>query len=453
MPNTTKLQLPQLAAAQAQKHVTHNEALLILDNLVQMSIKGLLTNTPPGSPAESDTYVTGAAPTGVWALQPNKVATFQNATWKFYTPKKGWLAYNEADAKLYVVNVSLVWVDVSAAFTAFTLMGIGGATADNTNRLSVNSPSVLFNNAGTSINTTLNKNATANDASFTFQVGFSARALLGLLGNDEFTFKVTPDGSTYFTSMRTHRLLHGRVSEKAAERRTYQQWQPRVGAAAIDQEGLAATITGTLNTVTPAASNLFTQSPRVKVTSGATAGSSSSANGAGLFLWRGNAADQGGFYIRMVGGIETFQATSRAFMGLYSSAAVIGNVNPSTLLNIFGIGFDSGDTTMSLINNDATAGAVKTSLGAGFPTAGGQDLYELILSAEPNGTEVRYRVERLNGGNVAEGVVTARLPVNTQFMTPHFWYNNGTTAAAVEWAIHGMYCENVSMLGSRGLLI
>jgi Protein of unknown function (DUF2793) len=600
MPNTTKLQLPKLTSAQAQKHVTHNEALLVLDQVVQISIKGLLVNTPPGSPADSDAYVTGGAPTGAWAGQAGKLATWQDGAWKFYAPKTGWIAYNEANSKIYVVNTSLVWVDMLAAISSlalndsdfvlrdnvdntktaqfelsgiatgtlrtFTLpdttgtfgllegtqtfsgiktfsstfthsgttgdygsstaaatynlgagatiaaasktinigtsgvatsitnvnigsavagalgtltvnsptvtfsststvinatftnasflyVGIGGATADATNRLSINSPAALFNHAGNSFNATLNKNAAADNASFTFQVGFSARALMGLLGNDEFSFKVTPDGSTYFTSIRTHRLLHGRASHKSAERRIYQQWQPRVGAAAIDQEGLVATITGTLNLVNPSTSNLFTQSPRTKITSAATAGASAAANGAALFLWRGNAADQGGFYVRMVGGIETFQTTCRGFMGLYSSAAVIGNVNPSTLLNMVGIGFDSAQTTMRLLTNDGTGVATAVDLGANFPTTGGQDLYELILSAEPNGSEIRYRVERLNSGNVAEGVITTDLPANTQFLTPHFWFNNGTTAAAVELAVHAMYAENSSMLGSRGLLI
>jgi hypothetical protein len=465
MPNTTKLQLPQIAAAQAQKHVTHNEGLLILDQVVQISIKGLLTNTPPGSPADGDAYITGGAPTGVWVGQPGKLATWQDGSWKFYSPRKGFIAFNEADGKLYLFNNSSVWVEMfaftststvinaSAANASFLYVGIGGATADATNRLSINAPAALFNHAGSSFNATLNKNATADDASFTFQVGFSARALLGLLGNDDFSFKVSPDGSAYFTGIRTHRLLHGRTSHKHAERRIHQQWQPRVGAAVIDQEGLAATITGTLNAVTPAASNLFTQSPRTKITSAATAGASAAANGAGLFLWRGNAADQGGFYVRMVGGIETFQATCRGFMGLYSSASVITNVNPSTLLNMVGIGFDSSQTTMRLLTNDGTGAATAVDLGANFPTTGGQDLYELILSAEPNGSEIRYRVERLNSGNVAEGVITTDLPTNTQFLTPHFWFNNGTTAAAVELAVHAMYSENSSMLGSRGLIV
>ncbi len=36
--HTNHLSLPLIAAAQAQKHVTHNEALLALDSLVQIAV-------------------------------------------------------------------------------------------------------------------------------------------------------------------------------------------------------------------------------------------------------------------------------------------------------------------------------------------------------------------------------------------------------------------------------
>ena len=39
MSETVHLGLPVIAAAQAQKHVTHNEALRILDALVMLSVK------------------------------------------------------------------------------------------------------------------------------------------------------------------------------------------------------------------------------------------------------------------------------------------------------------------------------------------------------------------------------------------------------------------------------
>ncbi len=81
------------------------------------------------------------------------------------------------------------------------LLGLGGATADATNRLSVNTPNVLLNNAGASIDVTLNKNAAANDASFSFKTGFSVRALFGTLGSDDFTLKVSPNGSSFFDAL------------------------------------------------------------------------------------------------------------------------------------------------------------------------------------------------------------------------------------------------------------
>ncbi len=85
------------------------------------------------------------------------------------------------------------------------VLGLGGATADSTNRLSINTPAVLLNNAGAGIEATVNKAATANDAAFAFKTGFSARALFGLLGTDDFSIKVSPDGSAFYEAIRIDR--------------------------------------------------------------------------------------------------------------------------------------------------------------------------------------------------------------------------------------------------------
>ena len=45
------------------------------------------------------------------------------------------------------------------------------------------------------------KNAAGKDAGFTLQDNFSTRALFGLLGDDNFTVKVTPDASTFYTAL------------------------------------------------------------------------------------------------------------------------------------------------------------------------------------------------------------------------------------------------------------
>ena len=52
MSNSTRLALPYIDAAQSQKHVTHNDALVALDALVQLSVKARNQIAPPAAPAE-----------------------------------------------------------------------------------------------------------------------------------------------------------------------------------------------------------------------------------------------------------------------------------------------------------------------------------------------------------------------------------------------------------------
>lgn len=457
MTQTTHLALPFIEAAQAQKHVTHNEGLQLLDVLVQLSVSARNQGAPPVSPSEGQRFLVGAGATGAFAGKDLQIATFLAGAWTFLVPQAGWRVYVEAEQVLLVYD-GAAWGDAGLALRALqnlSLLGLGtSASAGNPlsaklNAALLTAKSVAEGGSG-DLRVTLNKSASGNTVSQLYQTNFSGRAETGLTGNDNFSLKVSPDGSNFFASLVAHKDLHGRVSHKDSMRKTWAEWMPQSGAAGINALGIAASVIGTNTAVSPSAANMFTQSPRVKYVSAATAGSSSGLRGAGLSLWRGNAAGCGGFYVRMRGGIEVFQTDCRMFMGLYASTAVIGDVNPSTLLDMVGIGFDSGQTTLRLFSNDGAGAASAINLGAGFPTTGSQDLYELILSAEPNASEIRYRVERLNSGDVAEGVLTTNLPTNTAFMTPHMWLNNGATLAAVELAIVGMYAENASLSGSRG---
>ena len=64
---TTLLLLPYILAAQSQKHVTHNDALRILDGLVQLSVLDRDLTAPPGSPADGDRFLVASGATGDWA--------------------------------------------------------------------------------------------------------------------------------------------------------------------------------------------------------------------------------------------------------------------------------------------------------------------------------------------------------------------------------------------------
>ena len=206
MADTPNLGLPLIAASQAQKHVTHNEALQLLDAAVQLVAINFLT-APPGSPSEGDRYIIQAPATGAWSGKAGQIAVYTSGGWVYIVPSQGWQAYLLSDTTPYRYNGSS-WV-AEASVTSGTLtdasvnarfnrVGIGNATADASNRLSINSPQVLFNHAGAGMQATLNKNAAGDDAGFIFQDNWSTRALFGLLGSNDFTMKVSPNGSSFY---------------------------------------------------------------------------------------------------------------------------------------------------------------------------------------------------------------------------------------------------------------
>ena len=198
MSETTNLRLPYLAASQAQKHVTVNEGLRELDVLVQTAVESMALSAPPASPADGQVWIVGAAPTGAWVGCAGSLAAWQDGAWAFFVPKEGWRVWNRATGQM-LIRQGGSWLP-QQNFAAATL-GLGGAAGDATNRLSINAPATLLNNAGASHEVTINKAAAGNDAALAFKTGFSARALFGLLGSDDFSVKVSPDGSSFFDAL------------------------------------------------------------------------------------------------------------------------------------------------------------------------------------------------------------------------------------------------------------
>ncbi|MGN6549629.1 MAG: DUF2793 domain-containing protein [Pararhizobium sp.] len=201
METTPRLSLPMIMPSQAQKHVTHNEALADLDALVQTAAESRAAMAPPAEPREGDVFIVPAG--GSWQGAANDIALFSAGGWRFLTPHAGWRAYVEDEDDVLLFD-GTDWASlVKSRLTGgpdLPYLGVA-ATADEANRLTVASPGVLFSHAGSDVRLALDKAGPADTASLLFQTGFSGRAEIGTAGSDALVVKVSPDGAAWKTSL------------------------------------------------------------------------------------------------------------------------------------------------------------------------------------------------------------------------------------------------------------
>jgi hypothetical protein len=201
MESTPNLDLPYIMPSQAQKHVTHNEALRLLDAIVQLSVKSRTESTPPQSPADGDRYIVAEGASEDWQGHDLEIAAYQDGAWAFYPPNGGWTAWVE-DEKIIASWNGANWNEVCGPDGKFDTVSINGAISDVNNRLALTSPAVLFDNAGYGHQLKINKNLPADTASMLFQTGYSGRAEFGLTGDDDWHVKVSPDGANWVEALK-----------------------------------------------------------------------------------------------------------------------------------------------------------------------------------------------------------------------------------------------------------
>jgi hypothetical protein len=109
MTDTPKLGLPCIEGSQAQKHVTHNEALGLLDALVQLTVLDRNLTAPPGSPADGDSYIPAAGASGAWSGWDGQIAVY-NGGWTRIVPSPGFKAWVKAERRT-VTYEDGVWRD------------------------------------------------------------------------------------------------------------------------------------------------------------------------------------------------------------------------------------------------------------------------------------------------------------------------------------------------------
>lgn len=192
-----RLSLPYLAPAQAQKHVTHNEALQRLDLLAQLTLQGVAQTTPPTTPQEGQIWALGASPAGDWTGRAGDLAAWTNGAWLFVTPQTGWQATDLGDGAAKIWD-GTAWTALAGGTSLENVAGLGvNSSFDAFNRLVVASEASLLTHEGAGHQLKINKAQAGDTASLLFQTGFSGRAEMGTTGSDDFAVKVSPDGVSW----------------------------------------------------------------------------------------------------------------------------------------------------------------------------------------------------------------------------------------------------------------
>lgn len=194
------LSLPYILPSQAQKHVTHNEALRLLDTLVQLTVTDADRTAPPPSPADGDRHIVAAPAAGDWTGAEGHVALYADGGWILIPPRPGWRAHVLAEGQALVHDGSAWAPEAPGSLDNLDHLGIN-TTADGTNRLAVSAAATLLTHAGAGHQLKLNKAAAGDTASLLFQTGWGGRAEMGTAGSDDFAVKVSADGSAWSTGL------------------------------------------------------------------------------------------------------------------------------------------------------------------------------------------------------------------------------------------------------------
>lgn len=95
--STPRWMLPFLAAGQAQKELTHNEALMLLDLLAHPCVEAVGIDEVPAAPSPGQCWIVGDAPLGAWGGQAGALAAWTDGGWRFLAPRAGLTVWSRAD--------------------------------------------------------------------------------------------------------------------------------------------------------------------------------------------------------------------------------------------------------------------------------------------------------------------------------------------------------------------
>lgn len=204
MTQSPHLSLPLLAPAQAQKHVTVNEAVLRLESANRHSVRSRTLTQPPPDAAEGDRFIVpdngsfGDAAVG-------QIAALIGGSWWAMSPETGQRVWCDDEA-LFLTHHEGDWQSGDAAQTEASRFGVN-TQADSTNRLAVKSDAILLSHdditpGSGDVRLSLNRASDNNVAGILFQSGYSGRVAMQLGSQADFAISTSPDGAQFHDAIR-----------------------------------------------------------------------------------------------------------------------------------------------------------------------------------------------------------------------------------------------------------
>ena len=203
---SSNLKLPFILPSQAQKHVTHNEALQILDALVQLTAISSSRSVPPASAQEADIYIIANSATGVWSGHEHDIAVYRAKSWQFYPPRVGWRAYIPAQ-NMQIVYTGKNWIlDEPTKLQNLTLFGLNAkATAAVPVHVRANTAVWSAKSSGDggtgSMVQVLERESIKDDLGFMLKTDGICTAVLGQFGSNRFRVSVSVDGKSFLEAL------------------------------------------------------------------------------------------------------------------------------------------------------------------------------------------------------------------------------------------------------------
>jgi hypothetical protein len=147
---TSRHALPLLVSGQAQKEITHNEALMRVDALAHPAIESRILASPPTAPLPGQIWLVAAGASGDWLGKASQLATWTSGGWRFLEPKEGMCVWSKADAAFLLFTAALwqpgIWPVKQLSVAGLQVVGpqqplvalpSGGTTQDSQARTAI----------------------------------------------------------------------------------------------------------------------------------------------------------------------------------------------------------------------------------------------------------------------------------------------------------------------------